>query len=267
MKKISLLYIFILGLCIQNAFAQNTYFVLNIKGSVKIKKTGKALKINDQISDKEILLFTTPADALVVISSKNGRMVLKPKQSSKSSELVCVVSEILNPGTARLSSRGGQITNIIELGNFFGNDSMNILGSTNVWISPLAFPMNQENFFFVRYTWNGETINKKLSYANDSLSLIKSELYKVDGKDISPSETSNATLYYKKGASTSPICAFTISFPEETQLKETISAFKQHSTSKGDAFIKELVPLLNDSYGKTEVGNVKWWVRKNIGAY
>ncbi len=267
MKKILLLLQLILCLSAQSAFSQTTYFVLNVKGIVKIKKTGKILKINDQLSDKETLSFTSINDVVAVISTKNGRMILKPKQTAKSSELYCVLSEILNPGTGRLSSRSGSITNSIELENFFEKDSLYILGSTKKWISPIAFPMNQENFFFVRYTWKGETINKKLLYYNDSININKEDLYKVDGKNISPDETTNPTLYYKKGASTSQICLFTISFPNESKTKEIVTAFKQHKTSKGEDFIGELLPLLKDIYGKTEIDNVRWWVRKNIGAY
>ena len=267
MKKYCILILILAIAGIQNVFAQNIYFVLNTKGNVKIKKTGKLIKTNDQISDKDILVFGSMTDAVAVISSKNGRMVLRPKASTKSSEFVCVVSEILNPGTARLSSRAGNITNQIELKKFFSDDSLHILGSIKVWISPQAFPMNTDNFFFVRYTWNGQTINKKLSSNQDSLFISSSDLYKVDGKNIIASETSNVSLHYKKGTSSLLICPFTISFLEEMQTKEIILSFKKNSNYKEDDFIKELISLLKDIYGNTDKENVKAWVKQNIGTY
>jgi hypothetical protein len=267
MKKLNLFAFFILIAFLQTVSAQNSYYVLNIKGTVKVKKTGAVIKINDQISDKDILLFNTPTDAVAVISTKNGRMVLRPKPNAKSSELVCVVSEILNPGTGRLSTRTGPINNAVDLDNYFNKDSLNVLGSMKVWISPMAFPMDQENFFFVRYRWNGETINKKLNFEKDSILLNAADIFKVDGKDIAYNEITSPALYYKKGASATQMCPFNISFLDEIQLRETITSFKKYSSNKGSEFIDELRPLLMDIYGNTDRKNVRNWVKKNIGEY
>jgi hypothetical protein len=267
MKKYSTLVLILAITGLHTVLAQNIYHVLNTKGIIKIKKTGNTLKTNDQISDKDVLIFSKATDAVAVISTKNGRMILRPKQNPKSSELICVVSEILNPGTGRLSARNGSITNAIEIQKYFSDDSLNILGTTKVWISPMAYPMNAENFFFVRYTWQGQSINKKLSFNKDSLILNASELYKVDGKNISVVEISDAKLYYKKGSSNLMVCTFTISFPDETKVNETISAFRKYSSLKGEDFLKELYPLLKDTYGNTDKSNVREWVTKNIGSY
>lgn len=267
MKKLSK--ILLVLLCISEyAIAQNSYYVLNARGTVKVKKTGAVVKVNDQISDKDVLLFSSPNDALAVISTKNGRMILKPKPTAKSSELVCVVSEILNPGTGRLSARAGKINNVIELKKYFGEDSLLILGTSRVWISPSAFIMDASNFFFVRYTLNGETINKKLSFDKDSLILNAAEIYKVDGKSVLASEVKEAKLFYKSAATASELCPFTIRFAEEESAKATVSSFKKNSSSKGDEFLQELYPLLKDIYGgNTDKENVRLWVLKNIGPY
>ena len=163
MKRIVLFAVIGLSFAVQNSMAQNSYYVLNVKGIVKLEKTKVPLKANDQISDQESLLFGSPSDAVAVIGSKSGRIILRPKPTGKTSELICVVRDILNPGTGRLSARGGGITNAIELERFFGRDSLHIFGQYKVWISPDAFPMDAGSFFFVRYTWKDEVINKKLS--------------------------------------------------------------------------------------------------------
>src|SRR5436190_7306281 len=117
-------FLILLAFGFQPSYAQNVYYILNVKGNVRLEKTRTPLRVNDQISDQDALLFGSPNDAVAVISTKTGRMILRPKPSAKSSELVSVVSDILNPGTARLSARGGGITNIVELAKYFGPDSL-----------------------------------------------------------------------------------------------------------------------------------------------
>ena len=264
MKNVNPFVLIIFCFVMQRSFAQEIYYVLNVKGNVKLEKTKGPLKVNDQISDKDGVLFSSVTDAVAVISSKNGRMILRPKPTAKSSELMCVVSDILNPGTGRLSARAGSITNIIELKNYFGKDTLHILGAGRVWISPTAYPMNSANLFFVRYTWKGETINKRLSFEKDSLILSAGEIYKVDGSSISPKEVKDAKLFYKQGSSVSEIGPFTISFPDEAALKQIVASFKDHTSFKGKQFLDEMTPLLRDIYGRTDADNVRSWVHKNV---
>src|SRR4051812_25426471 len=122
MKSSKILMLAGLIFCANMLLAQNTYYVLHTKGNVKLKKNGAVIKVNDQISEKETLIFGSPNDAVAVISTKNGRLILKPKSGAKSTELVCIVSEIISPGTGRLSTRSGKLNNIIETKNFFGSD-------------------------------------------------------------------------------------------------------------------------------------------------
>ena len=254
----------LLTFTLQSAYAQNIYYVLNVKGNVRLEKTKTPLRVNDQISGQDALIFGSPNDVVAVISTKTGRMILRPKPSAKSSELVSVVSDILNPGTARLSTRGGGVTNIVELENYFGADTLYVLGTNKVWISPSAFPMNEANFFFVRYTYKGETINKKLNFEKDSLILSASELYKIDNAPINARDVSDATLFYKQGASASEKSAFSVSFPNEALVKQALLTFKTRSGLKGNKLLDELTPLLRDMYGRTDKNNVSNWARKNL---
>lgn len=267
MKSVRTFLLIIVCAVTHSSIAQNVYYVLSVKGIVKLAKTKAALKPNDQISDKDAILFSAPTDMMAVVSTRSGRMILRPKPTAKSSELMCVVSDILKPGTGRLSARAGSITNIIELKRYFGNDSLNILGTGKVWVSPAAYPMNADNFFFVRYQWKGETINKKLSVERDTLLLSTNDIYKVDGKAILSKDVKDTKLFYKQGTAVSEIGPFTVSFPEETAVKQLVTSFKDHSSLKGTQFLDELTPLLKDIYGKTDKDNVRAWLKKNVGPY
>jgi hypothetical protein len=261
MKKFFLI---LLAFGFQSAGAQNIYYVLNVKGNVRLEKTKTPLRVNDEISDKDALLFGSTNDAVAVISSKSGRMILRPKPSAKSSELVALVSDILNPGTARLSARGGEIINIVELEKYFGPDSLFLLGTHKVWIEPTAFPMNETNFFFVRYNYQGETINKKLSFDRDSLLLKAADLYKIDNVAVKSSEVSSALLFYKQGTSASEIGPFSVAFLDEDSIRPAFSILKKRSGLKGEKLIDQFTQLLVDLYGRTDKRNVERWVRKNL---
>ncbi len=261
--------ILLIAFCVlaQPVKAQNAYYVLHVKGHVTLEKSKALLKPNDQVSDQDKILFGGPADAVAVISSKSGRMVLRPKPAAKSSELICVVTDILNPGTGRLSARAGGITNRVELNHFFSRDTLFLLGEGKVWISPAAFPVNSTNFFFIRYTWNGETINKKIVFHQDTMLLSRQEIYKVDGAQIAPKSVKNATLLYKQGSAMSEVSPFMVAFPEEASLREIVAAFKMRSTLTGNQFLDELTALLSDIYGRTNRENVHDWLKKNVGSY
>jgi hypothetical protein len=151
--------------------------------------------------------------------------------------------------------------------NYFGQDSLHILGSWRAWIAPAAYPMNSSNFFFIRYSWRGQVINKKLSFDQDSLHLNPAEIYKIDGVAISQKEVREAKLFYKSSTATTEVTPFAVVFPEENAVSQLVKSFQLHSGLTGKLFIDELIPLLKDTYGKTDPDNVRVWVRRNVGPY
>jgi hypothetical protein len=268
MKNFKIIILIALNFVATTIFAQTAYFVLGTRGTVKIKKTGLVLKPNSPLSERDVIAFSSPRDAVMIVNTKNVRFVLKPKPNAKSPEqLTSMVSEVLNPGTVRFSKPSGSIANVNDLKKYFSEDSLNVLGSSKVWLSPKAYQMNQSQFFFVRYVWNNEVFNKKLLFERDSILLTANEVYKVDMKVIDARDIQDATLYYKQNTTVTEICPFTIAFPDEVALKEMVLAFKKHTTAKGNDFIEELVALLSDAYGRTDKENVRKWVKVNIGTY
>ena len=127
--------------------------------------------------------------------------------------------------------------------------------------------MNSTNFFFVRYAWKGEVINKKLSFEKDSLSISAQDVFKVDGSSISHREVKGAKLFYKQGTTVSEIGTFAVAFPDERILKNVVTTFKHHSSLSGPQFLGELNSLLLDIYGRTDQDNIQGWVKKNMGTY
>jgi len=266
MCRLKMFFVFVFVFVYVSSIAQNNYYVLNVKGNVKVKKNGIALKTNDQISDRDILVFGSISDMVAVISTKNGRMIIKPKPTEKSSELVALVGELLTPGTGRLSTRAGKITNAIELKKFFVEDSIALLGTAKVWVSPAAYPMNNENFFFVRYNWNGEIINKKLNFDGDSIIISKEAIYKIDGISINQEEAVEPVFYYKKGSQVTPLGGFTILFPEEGSLATAVAAYKKNSNITGDILKQELYALLKDIIGRNiDRENASKWLHISCG--
>ena len=79
-------------------------------------------------------------------------------------------------------------------------------------VSPLAYPMDEKRFFFVRYLYRGEVINKRLDSRGDTLIFERKRFYSVDSAPVEPSETSEHALHYYDAATGKAIRLTVLSF-------------------------------------------------------
>ena len=184
MKKVP----FFLNLFIFNFFlffsvvnAQDKFTVIKVSGSILIQSTGSALGIGTAFSQNEDLLFKIPESRAAVINPKRGRFLLT---SNNMSEFKDSKSNFL-PATGNISARGSDnILNANDLTTFFEGNFV-VFDKVKIKISPAFFPMNAQKYFYIRYLYKNETINKKLAYNSDTLIINKNELlYCAWGKII-----------------------------------------------------------------------------------
>lgn len=92
----------------------------------------------------------------------------------------------------QLSSRSGILNSVRELQNYFGR-TVGLVNQIKVNIGK-AFPMSESCFFYIRYIYQEEEVNKRLK--NDKSNLIlDTDIYMVDGQSIAVHEV-GATLFY-----------------------------------------------------------------------
>lgn len=227
----------------------NEYKVLTVQGRIVFEQSGKDMQRGDLYVTGTPLDFTTATSRAAIINDINGRFVI----SSSKGKL-----KIL-PAANNVSSRSGAILNVVDLKNHFAGRYL-VIKRGEVQVGQEAFPMNEENFFYLTYEHNGESIPKKLRSEGDFLILDAEEIFKIDGVAI-PITEKVMTLYYKT-EKTLKISTFTPVFADADQLKEEVGILletlqKESATKK----IDEVTAYLNEFYGNPNKDNLASWLK------
>jgi hypothetical protein len=176
-----------------NVFAQNNYNVIKVNGIIIVKKNNNELQRGSVFEENDKLDFQTSNARAAVINQLKGRFILMPNNSN-----IAYARANLTPSMTNISSRAGTMISKDDLSNFFSGDYV-IIDKSYVKIIPNIFKMDDDNFFYIKYTYKNEDIHKKLEYKNDTLIINKSELCTIDGWPITnPNITKMELLYMSK---------------------------------------------------------------------
>jgi hypothetical protein len=267
MKKIlaRIAYVLLMFILLQtSSFGQDKFTVIKVSGSIVIQSTGSLLNIGTAFSQNEDLLFKSSASRAAVINPQRGRFLLT---SDNLSEFMQSKSVFL-PSSGKISARGGNaILTANDLKNYF-EGSLVILDRIKIKLNPDVFPMNTKKYFYIRYQYKNETINKKLAFNSDTLIISKNELLTIDGKQIpNPEITEMKLMYMEEGEKyvSTPICAFIPVFPDLNQLKLEVKIIIDEMSNKTyNEKLSEITSYINDFYGKPEENNLKEWLKVNL---
>ena len=139
-----------------------------------------------------------------------------------------------------------------------------MLEKQSIVIDKANFPMNNNNFFFLRYVYKGEAINKKLKYSDDTLIIDKVNLYTVDGRPIPNPDNTAISLYYKKGTEYVAINGFELIFPDTDRLKKEVQVIIDELKGRSSKDkVNEINAYIGENYGRVYNMNLLWWLGKN----
>lgn len=231
------------------------YKVIKVDGQIVFQKTSVDMKQGDIFMPGTLLEFKTLQSRAAVISALKGRFVLSSSEQGQTNIL---------PAANNVSSRAGALINLIDLQNHFSGRYL-VIGEMRLQLGAEAFPMNSENFFYLTYNHDGESIRKKLGFDGDYLILNKDEIFKVDGKAI-PVEEKEMIMYYRQGDVSKEIGTFTPVFPDLTTLKTEVEVIMQEYLDKdASTQIKEITAYLNEFYGNPQKDNLGVWLNAEFG--
>jgi hypothetical protein len=244
--------------------AQDKFTVIKVSGNIVIQRTGSSLSIGTAFAQNEGLLFKSAASRAAVINPQRGRYLLT---ADNSSEFVNSKSDFL-PASTKISARGaGAILNVNDLKNYFEGNYV-IFDKLKIKLNQDVFPMNDKKYFYIRYSYKNEIINKKLAFNADTLIVTKNELLTIDGKQIPNPEISEMKLMYmEEGLNyvSTPICAFTPVFPDFVQLKQEVQIILDETKAKTyNEKLNEISSFINDFYGRPDEDNLKEWLTGNF---
>ncbi|HEY1039142.1 MAG TPA: hypothetical protein VGF30_07035 [Bacteroidia bacterium] len=141
-----------------------------------------------------------------------------------------------------------------------------MLGKSRIHINKDNFPQNETSFFYLRYKYKGEDINKKLANEGEKLILDKEQIMMVDGKLINAFDSPEVSLYYTSdGKSSQLINTFNLLLPSDDELKkETTILLDEIKDKPYTAKVDEFIAYMNDFYGKANKQNAMDWLKTNF---
>lgn len=245
---------------INAAFSQTDFRVIKVNGSIVLKTKGISLETGTVFSDKEDLLFRSEDATAAVINSQKGRLVL----TNKNHDLSTASSNNL-PSMYNISSRSTTSLTVNDLSNLFSGKYV-VLDRQAVRINKSAFPMDKDHFFFLRYVYKGEEINKKLAFTDDTLIIDKKSLFTIDGNPIPSADNTSIKIFYRKGTESVFINQFDLIFPDMKQLgKETKIILDELKDKPAKAKTDEIDSYISEFYGKVYRNNLTEWLKNNFG--
>ncbi|MBT8190693.1 MAG: hypothetical protein KJO29_09730, partial [Bacteroidia bacterium] len=198
-----------------------------------------------------------------VLDPEMGRYILKAEADEKrSGDLIYVIKTAITPVRGGMSTRAGGINNAFDMKVYFAEASYVWAGNwVSLRISRAAFPMDVNNFFFLRYNLEGEQINKKLGYSEDKLLMSKEEVFKVDGVSIDALNASDFELFYFKSAEEVSELITEIDFVliSQESLLNVYNAFKDRSKYP----FNETADMFSSMYGKCDPVQVEYNIKNN----
>jgi hypothetical protein len=246
-----------------SASGQENFKVIKVNGTIVLKTKGVSLETGTVFSEKEDLLFRSDDANAAVINPQRGRIII----TSKSHNLAQSGSNYL-PAMYNISKRGGLPGDPDELDAVFSGRYV-VLDRDEVFIDHFVYPIDNEHFFFLRYSYKGEEINKKLASSGDTLIIDKKELYTIDGKPIPSPDNTRIKLFYMNGVNAMMVSEFNLIFPDTKQLAEEVKVILDTFTDKTPSQkVTEINNYITEEYGKVNRKFLLSWLNTtfNINA-
>jgi hypothetical protein len=245
---------------LSTSFSQDNFKVIKVNGSILLRAKNVSLQTGTIFSEKEDLLFRTEDATAAVINSQKGRLIL----TANNHDLSKIQANYL-PAMYNVSTRGGSLSNIVDLQNHFSGKYV-VLDKQKIVMDTEAFPMNSDQYFYLKYTYKGEEIPKKLNFSGDTLIIDKKNLYTVDEQPIPRPDNTIIKLFYLNGNKSLQISEFNLIFPDTKQLKEEVKIIldtMKNLPSKDQ--VGEVTAYIYDQYGKIQRDNLVAWMKVNLG--
>lgn len=265
-----------------------TYHVIAVRGDIFIEDDFKRkIKPGDKLSgNMKIVAKTKDVDMTVYNTKDNvGRRSLSPGKfkeynNSRFTVFIDFLRAYFIPSPKNPATRDGILNNKskIDIFNHFRATARRdihlkpylVLGTSKIYISPEVYPLNKGSFFFIRYIYNGEEINKKIPSQGNYIFINRDKLYRIDDKPISGEgvEAIMEVYYYNSRKNKSILIAnFQPVFPDEKKLIKEVSALiSALKEAKKDSYVlDEVLSFLSEYYGTPYKDNVKVWLEEKFG--
>jgi len=243
---------------------QSPYKVISVNGEILAKKANVKLQSGIEVKSNDQFAFLIPNSRAALINPQLGRIILTEENAANAFSKAAFA-----PAISTVKSRGSLTTFITTKPQLIAlfSDSLLIIDQIELKISPNLFPMNEHAHFFMRYTYKGEEINKRLPFKSDTLIINRCELYTIDGKPIPNPDVPQTKIYYYEvlGDNTKVtfLSSFNLIFISSDKLKKEVNvirdAMKNASTEK---ILSEVYDYIQSFYGIIDKQYLEDWYCK-----
>lgn len=248
-------------LTVNFADAQN-FTIIHVKGDLRLED-GTTIKRGTRLNESSKIVFGSDEAVAAAISSSRGRFIIKKNEVKDQGDALYLLKAVLSPVKGRMSSRSGKLNNLVALKKFFSEEPLAFLGDKEyVEVSAEAFPQGYQHFFFLRYQYKGDAINKKLLSDKQTMIWDKNEIFSVDGESISAEETSDHVLYYLgEGGKPTMIAPVDFTFVPEKDVEIIMAGINTDEKLGKDEKISLAVDLISELYGRPQLESVQYYFR------
>lgn len=255
------------------------YYVCHVDGTVTRKENIKeTIKVGNKIMGTDAFYFSTGA-RLLVISNKGFFEIAdrKPLPRQTLANVLLVVQDHILPNTriAQIHTRGsgGALLNLQAMQDYLmslsddGKPRLLLVRDIRLYLNKQTFTKRDQNYFFLRCMYKGETIRQKLPFiepkrSDDMLYVqISKDIFLKNNAPLDTAAVKNIQLYYQYDDVPEPVLisdlAITIASREDIldELKVVIrqqSEINATSEVKKDALQELIAGYLLSSYGWTD---------------
>jgi len=234
------------------------YQIIHVKGEISKTASGELLKPGDRLMEDEEITFKSPEAMAAALNPEKGRFIIRADSGQENTvDIIYILKSTITPVRGGMSTRAAGINNAFDLKVYFAE-------ATYVWagneiflpVSRSAFPLDESNYFFLRYQYKGEEINKKVGTEANALLMKQEDVFRVDDKEINPFDVSDYELFYYQSEAEESTLIAEIDFVLISQevLGTVYKAFE--TTSKYP--YNDVADMFSDMYGKCDPVQVRY---------
>ena len=245
--------------------AQDCYVVMKIKGTIILEGTGQALLKDDRICGNDNVIFKSTDAVAIVHSESKGRYTLKANKN-RLSELESVLKYSVSAALSKSKNALDTRSETEPLSEVLW-DVYCIIGKYIIDNEETMLPVNDNNYFTIRFKYNESPYEVKLSNEENKIVIDRETIRKQAGIQILPDYIEEVALYYYSSNNPRIINTFDLTFPDQKTLAEDLSSYVMLLKTSGSPEEKiqdELVQYMFNSYGKVNRDYFLNWVNENV---
>jgi hypothetical protein len=238
------------------------YRTIRVNGTIVHEKTNTPLESGTVFEEDDNLIFQSYNSIATVINSQKGRLILKPDNTD-----LAYAKASYTPAMSNISSRSGAFMTALDLKNHMDGKYV-FYDEMILQINPDIFPMNEDKYFFLRYNYNGDTINKKLAFSNDTLFIVSADVFSIDATPVDNSKIETVELWYMQrdlGNKITLLSSFIPVIIDNEQLKNELAIiFEVYADRPEEEKISEAISFIHEFYGTSNQENFSKWLHANM---